>query len=406
MLPHGAAASPHRPGAPERPEEALGLAGTLEPEAAAIGPLAPMTHWNPMRRLAQWRQRQRVLPFLGDLRPRSEREAELVRWDIKVLASELARQHYAAGLAGPDAPVPPGPVAIGLASRTCRQDDIQHEWLRHWCHALHMAPVYHRKPWEDCFILQALWEAGMIAPCPPPGRRALGFAVGREALPAFLAAQGVAVLATDLDARDPRARDWIRSGQHTEAKARLFHPDLIGQERFNDLVEFRPVDMTRIPADLQAGGFDMVWSACAMEHLGTLERGMDFVLAAMRCLKPGGIAVHTTEYNLDQAGGTIGRGTTVLYQRRHLEALAARLAAAGHAMLPLDDAHGAGLMDRFVDLPPFAPGPGQAAPPLGATLPPHLRLSVRGYPVTSAGIIIRAQGTAPSDVMCASATLR
>ncbi len=355
---------------------------------ASLDPLRRLASLDPLRRLAQWRQHHRVLPILGDLRTRREREAELARWDIKVLASELARQHYAAGLAGPDAPVPPGPVAVGLGSRTCRQDDIQHDWLRHWCHALHMAPTYHRKSWEDCFILQALWEAGLLA----PGRRALGFAVGREALPAFLAAQGVAVLATDLDPRDPRARDWIRSGQHGEAKARLFHPDLIGQAAFDRLVEFRPADMMRIPPELQDGGFDMVWSACAMEHLGTLDRGLDFVLAAMRCLKPGGLAVHTTEYNLDQAGGTIGQGTTVLYQRRHLDALAARLAAAGHTMLSLDDAQGSGMLDRYVDLPPFAPGPGQDASPLGALDPSHLRLSVRGYPATSAGIVIRAAG--------------
>jgi SAM-dependent methyltransferase len=365
------------------------------------GGLRRLAHWNPLRRFAQWRHRHRVVPILGDLRTRGEREADLLRWDIKTLAGELARQHYAAGLAGPDAPVPPGPVAIALASRICRQDDIQHDWLRHWCHALHVTPVYHRKLWEDCFVLQALWEAGMLA----PGRRALGFAVGREALPSFLAAQGVAVLATDLDADDPRARDWIRSGQHGAAKAGLFHPQLIGEQEFDRLARFRPADMTRIPEDLQDGSFDMLWSACAMEHLGTLERGLEFVLAAMRCLKPGGIAVHTTEYNLDQAGGTIGRGTTVLYQRRHLAALAERLSAAGHTMLPLDDAPGSGVLDRFVDLAPFGPGPGLEASPLGAITPTHLRLSVRGYPVTSAGIVIRAKATVARTGVCASATL-
>jgi 2-polyprenyl-3-methyl-5-hydroxy-6-metoxy-1,4-benzoquinol methylase len=334
----------------------------------------------PLRRLAQWRQRHRVLPFLGDTRLRAEREADLLRWSVKVLGSEMARQHYAAGLAGPAAPVPAGPVAIGLGSRVCRQADIEHDWLRHWCARQRAAPVYHRKLWEDCYVLQALWEAGMLA----PGRRALGFAVGREALPAFLAAEGVEVLATDLDPGDARARDWIRTGQH--AQERLFQPELLDRADFDRLVSFRAVDMTRIPEDLQQGGFDLVWSVCAMEHLGTLERGLDFVLAAMRCLRPGGIAVHTTEYNMDAAGGTLRRGTTVLYQRRHLEALAARLAAAGHAMLPLDEAQGAGMMDRFVDLPPYA----EAASPLGVVFPPHLRLSVRGYPVTSAGILVRA----------------
>jgi 2-polyprenyl-3-methyl-5-hydroxy-6-metoxy-1,4-benzoquinol methylase len=335
-----------------------------------------------LRRLARWRRNNPTLPLIGDTRLRSEREAALTRWGIKVLGAELAERHYAAGLAGPKAPVPAGPVRFALTSRTCRQADIEHDWLRHWARVLNTAPVYHRKLWEDCFVLQALWGAGMLA----PGRRALGFAVGREALPSILAAHGVAVVATDLDGSDARARDWIETDQHAGAKDGLFCPGVLDRAEFDRLVSFRPADMGRLPYDLQRGEFDLVWSVCALEHLGTLDRGMAFVEASIRCLKPGGMAVHTTEFNLDGAGGTLRRGSTVLYQRRHLEALGERLAAAGHRMLPLDDGHGEGMLDRFVDLPPQEHDPS----PLGPVFPPHLRLSVRGYPVTSAGIIVVA----------------
>ena len=338
-----------------------------------------------LRWLSRWRRRHRVLPLLGtDTRPRAEREAEMLRWSVKALGSELAERRYAAGLAGPRAELPEAPVAIGLTSRTCRQEDIEHPWLRHWCGELRMAPMYHRKPWEDCFVLQALWEAGMLE----PGRRALGFAVGQEAIPAYLAARGLEVVATDLDPADARARDWIRTGQHSGARERLFRPELLDRATFERQVSFRPADMTRIPEELQRGGFDVVWSVCALEHLGTLERGLDFVCAAMRCLRPGGVAVHTTEYNLDDVGGTVGRGSTVLYPRRHLEGLAARLAAAGHAMAPLDAALGTGPLDGYVDLPPFAGDEGALA---ALTPPPHLRLAIAGYPATSAGILVRAR---------------
>jgi SAM-dependent methyltransferase len=337
-----------------------------------------------LRHLARWRQRHRSLPFIGDTRLRVEREAELTRWSVKVLSAEMAQRHYAAGLAGPAAPVPAGPSAVGLTSRSCRQSDIEADWLRHWCKPLGTPPVYHRKLWEDCFILQALWEAGMLA----PDRRALGFAVGREALPAILAAQGVQVVATDLDSGDARARDWIATNQHGNAVEALYRPALLPRAEFDARVSFRTADMAAIPEDLRQGGFDLVWSACAMEHLGSLERGMRFVEQAMRCLRPGGIAVHTTEFNLDGLAGTLGRGSTVLYQRRHMEALAARLAAQGHSMLPLDDGHGTGMLDRYVDLSPFE----EARSPLGVVFPPHLRLSVRGFPVTSAGLIVRAAG--------------
>ncbi len=326
-------------------------------------------------------------PAAGGPAPtREEREAQLLRWNVKVLASEIARQRYAAGLAGREAPLPERPLRMRLTSRVCRQADIEHAWLRHWCGRLRMAPIYHRKVWEDCFVLQALWEAGMLR----PGRRALGFAVGQEWLPAFLAGQGVAVVATDLDPGDRRARAWIETGQHAPASDPLFQPHLVAEAAFARLVSHRAVDMARIPPDLQDGGFDLLWSVCALEHLGSLEAGEDFVLAAMRCLKPGGIAVHTTELNLDPDGATLARGPTVLFQRHHLDRLAARLAAAGHRMLPLaGDAATGEVLDRYVDLPPF-PHDGQ---PFGtAPEAPHLRMALDGFAVTSVGLIIRAGG--------------
>jgi SAM-dependent methyltransferase len=311
------------------------------------------------------------------------RRAELVRWNAKVLATDLARQRFAAGHAGPDLTAPAQPVRVGLTSQICRQADIEHDWLRHWCPALFCYPLYHRKLWEDCFVLQALWEAGMLE----PGRRGLGFAVGQEQLPSLFAARGLDITATDLDPADRRARGWLASGQHSAATAaQLHHPHQLERAAFDARVGFRAVDMRRIPADL--AGYDFVWSVCALEHLGTLQRGLDFVVQAMRCLKPGGLAIHTTEYNLNPQERTIGRGYTVLYQRRHMDALAARLAAEGHQMLAFDDARGDGMLDHFVDLPPYPHHPFALAP-LHA---PHLRLSLHGRIVTSAGIIIRKAG--------------
>ncbi len=300
----------------------------------------------------------------------------------KQAGAELARQAYAAGLAGPGLPVPDHPELVRLGGRLCRQADIEAPWLRHWCARLQMVPLYHRKVWEECFVAQALWEAGMLA----PNRRGLGFAVGRELLPSFLAAQGAAVVATDLDAADRRARGWDRTRQHAAEAARLFHPHLVTREDFDALVRFRPADMNAIPAELRQGGFDFLWSVCSFEHLGSIARGLDFVVDAMACLRPGGVAVHTTEYNLDESGGTVERGKTVLFQRRHIEALGARLAAAGHRLLPVDFAPGEDVLDGFVDLPPFNDEAG--AQPVPDT--PHLALRLGEHRTTSIGIIVRA----------------
>ena len=111
-------------------------------------------------------------------------------------------------------------------------------------------------------------------------------------------------------------------------------------------------------------------------------------MEAMRCLRPGAVAVHTTELDLDPTGEDLARGPTVAYRHRHLERLARSLAARGHRMLPLDEAPAEGAFDRLIDLPPYAPpgGPGSDAP--------HLRLALDGRPVTSVGLVLRAGGGA------------
>ncbi|MFT8243456.1 SAM-dependent methyltransferase [Roseomonas sp. BN140053] len=313
------------------------------------------------------------------------REAQLAAWNTKVLGSVLARQAYEKGLAGYGLTAPEAPEHVGLTGRLCRQADIEAPWLHHWCARQHIAPLYHRKVWEDCYALQALWEAGMLA----PGKRGLGFAVGAEALPAFLAAEGAEILATDLDASDPRARQWISAEQHGSDHERLFRDYLVDRATFDAKVSFRAVDMGRIPADLH-GQFDFLWSVCSFEHLGSVEAGLRFVENAMRCLKPGGVAVHTTECNLDNTGPGLESGPTVLFRQRHLEELVRRLAAAGHAPAPMDFDPGTGVMDKFVDLPPYPLNPAWPLP-IDAEAP-HLKLSVQGIITTSAGIIVRAAG--------------
>ncbi|WP_431282012.1 SAM-dependent methyltransferase [Humitalea sp. 24SJ18S-53] len=309
------------------------------------------------------------------------RAARWQAWNTKVFGTELARQYYIMGLAGPNVALPTVPVLQGLGGQICRQADIESEWLRFWCGQLHCMPLYHRKLWEDCFAVQALWEAEMLQ----PGRRGLGFAVGVEHLPAYLASQGVEVVATDLDIGDVRAAKWVDTDQHGNAPDRLFQPDLVARADFDRLVTLRAADMVNIPPDLAQGGFDFVWSVCALEHLGTIEAGLRFIEKAMDSLKPGGVAVHTTEFNIDPDGPTISRGTTVLFQRRHIEELGRRLAAKGHTLLPVDFDPGQGVLDGFIDLPPYPYEGG----PLRVPDAPHLKLSVLGYAATSIGLIVR-----------------
>ena len=255
-------------------------------------------------------------------------------------------------------------------STVCRQDSFETPWFSYWTKRLDEGLRYHRKLWEFVFICQALWERGVIR----PGARGLGFGVGSEPLSAFFASEGCQITATDMGVERAEKMGWILTNEHAEGKAALRKPAVCPDDLFEANVEFRTCDMNHVPEDLT--GFDFCWSACAFEHLGSIEKGLAFVERSIECLKPGGWAIHTSEYNYGSNTETIDHQDTVLFRRRDLEELTARLTAKGHRVAPFDLSMGAGLVEQYVDLMPYRDQP-------------HLRMSLWGHPTTSFGIIVQ-----------------
>ena len=230
------------------------------------------------------------------------------------------------------------------------------------------ALVMHRKMWEWLFICQALAERDMLR----PGRRGLGFGVGREPLVALFASLGPDIVATDLEPARAQAAGWADSGdEYTGGLEGLNDHGLCPPEAFAARVRYRYVDMNRIPGDL--GTFDFTWSSCAFEHLGDLAAGLEFVVEQMRCVGPGGVAVHTTEFNVSSPTATVAEGATVLYRRRDIESLVTRLRGLGYA-ISCDFTEGDAPADRHVDVPPFTET--------------HLRTTLGEFVTTSIGLII------------------
>lgn len=276
-------------------------------------------------------------------------------------------------LCGKPAPTLPADPTFGTTSALCREDHFRLPEYHRWCAALKLDPVFQRKQWEFAWMLAALDRAGMLK----PGARALGFGVGREVLPAFFAARGMQVTATDQSLTSAQISGWVGYGQHASGLAALSFPQVVADEELQRLVSFRTVDMNHIPDDLS--GYDVVWSACALEHVGTLDLATAFIERSLACLRPGGVAVHTTEFNCTSDDDTITKGLTVLFRRRDLVALSERLARQGHVMAPLALDAGTGFLDQYVDLPPF----NQDA---------SLRLLLERHIAGSVGILIRRAG--------------
>jgi len=257
-----------------------------------------------------------------------------------------------------------------LQSCLCTQTQLVCPAFQHWIRRMRDTPRMHRKQWEHCFVSQALYERGVLS----PGKRGLGFAVGQEPLPALFASFGCRIVATDLDAADQRSTVWANTGQHASGLCDLNVNHQCDSERFEQLVDLRSVDMNDIPDELT--GFDFTWSSCSFEHCGSIELGQRFIQEQMKCLRPGGIAVHTTEFNLSSNDETLTQGTTVIFRKRDMEEIIRTLVGQGHHVEPLNLNPGRRKFDRYVDRPPYSSDR-------------HLRIALIGYAATSIGLIIQ-----------------
>ena len=226
----------------------------------------------------------------------------------------------------------------------------------------------HRKIWEWAFIAATLERHHLIT----PGLRGLGFGVGKEPLVSLFASQGCLVTASDQSVEEAVTSGWTASNQFAGNVNRMNEHGLCDPELFDRLVNFRTVDMRNIPDDLR--DFDFTWSSCAFEHLGTIEDGIGFIVNQTECLRPGGLAVHTTEFNVSSNAGTISSGSTVLFREKDLKLIAKKLKRRGNSVT-MDFRLGTSEFDRHVDRPPWS----------GA----HLRLEHEGYEVTSYAVVVR-----------------
>lgn len=236
--------------------------------------------------------------------------------------------------------------------------------FRETAERMSLEAVLDRKIWEYCFIVNAINTYAAVG----PGTRGLAFGCGKEFITSVMAASGSDILATDYV---DQAHDWQAKGLED-----LFSAAHIDRASFDRRVTFRHVDMNDIGPDLT--GFDFLWSTGSLEHIGGYDKGLAFVENAMHCLKPGGIAVHTTEFTLTSEHTGHDTPELSFYCRRDIERLAERLIKAGH-MTVLNFERGQTVADTHVDTPPYN---------YGRTLCAHFSRHV----VSSIGLVIQKGG--------------
>jgi len=255
-------------------------------------------------------------------------------------------------------------------TQICNQTFFQLPLYQFWIKKIGHLPLLNRKHWEWVYICQTLYENGMLQ----EGKTGLCFGCGKEPLISLFASMGCKILATDLDLSNEKAKDWLNSNQHIQEKNDLYYSNICEEQIFLQNVNYKNVDMNEIPENL--GEYDFLWSACSLEHLGGYDNGFQFIKNSLKHLKTGGIAVHTTEYNLSSNDKTSENIYSCIYREKDIEDLISQLELLGFYVFPFSKYRGREDADNFVDHPPYEYNP-------------HLRLFLDGYVTTSCGIIIK-----------------
>jgi hypothetical protein len=242
-----------------------------------------------------------------------------------------------------------------VSSHSFKHEDLRTDWYVRWANELKQDSPKHldgnmpgsNKFWQNAVVVQALFERGMLK----EGKKAIGFGVGTERLPALFAKYRVFVTATDQDFTTQKAGHWAAKELATSAQS-LNNLGICDPKLFVNQVEYAPVDMNKVPAKYD-GKYDIVWSNCALGHLGSIPAGLDFIKRTLDCLRPGGWAVHTTELNILSNDETVTGGTTVIFRLKDIYELQKRLVENGYEVEPFMLTLGNAEKDKRVSMMPL-----------------------------------------------------
>ncbi len=273
-----------------------------------------------------------------------------------------------------------------IKSRSLLFSDFTTAWYKNWAKELkqnknHLEghAIRANKFWQNAVIAQILYERGLVK----YGRSGIGFGVGQERLPALFAKRGVRVTATDQDFRTKKAQHWQ---EHELAKGTqsLNRLGICTPSAFKENVTYSAVDMKKISRKFD-DSYNFVWSNCALGHLGSVDAGLEFIVNSARCLKAGGVAVHTTEINVMSNDKTVDSGDTVIFRPKDIYRLSKLLLQAGFELKPLRLDFGKSRDDRKITiLPQFGND--------------YSKLQVGGHIITQVVLIVKRPAASVSRI--------
>jgi len=335
------------------------------------------------------------------------RDLQIMKANIKTLAWQLERLQSPPKLEQLPITqaVAANPDPVQATCRLCSSEDIYSPWHRQLSASLRSNNYKLRKIWEWTYTIQVLYDQGFLS----SGSSGLGFGCGTEPLASCFSNFVAELLITDAPPHIIEGKGWSDTNQHTANLEQAKHDWLAPRECMDKVMRFEFADMNNISHDY-FNQFNFVWSSCALEHLGSKHLGLTFIVQSAQCLKPGGIAVHTTEYDLS-GQSTIDNWETVLFNeddflitlKGMLDTLNNDGSGRHFELCPFDLRRGTAFLDGYVDIPPYgyhkglndsfkpSPSPSQNEEPSAeADYPyPQTNLSVDGFPCTSIAILVK-----------------
>jgi hypothetical protein len=274
-----------------------------------------------------------------------------------------------------------------MNSNLCNYEDFLTKDYEEFCNLIGEQKKIHRKQWEFYVIYKKLLEyLGDFN-----YKKGLGFAVGQEVIVPLFLNLNADITATDLNTNDSDALAWINSNEHiSNGFDKYVDSGYIKKDILNKC-NFDFINMNNIPSKYLMNEYNFIWSSCALEHLGSLQNGLNYIINSLKCLKKGGIAVHTTEYNFKSNDNTLQTSGCVSYRKKDIEWLICEIEKLGYYIEPINFNRNDNIVNNYID--PF--------PYIGSTsaiffdvnnydiLKSHINLNIEGHCSTSIYIVIQ-----------------
>jgi FkbM family methyltransferase len=200
-----------------------------------------------------------------------------------------------------------------------------------WMDFLKEKPKLHSKQFQYYAIMEA---ANDVLGNLETNKSAIGFGVGVEPIPAGLGRLGFQVTATDF-LEGEIASAWFNTSQLAASAQDLNTREILSAAEFNARVSFKSMDMNNIPESFE-NCFDFVWSTCALGHIGGYQKGLDFIFNSAKLLRPGGIALHTTELDMSPNSDRFDSPNLSFYKIEDILELKVRLEGVGFEVADLN----------------------------------------------------------------------